>query len=176
MLVLRVARLTTTWTKTGHRDPRRREPIFQPGDKVIAQPSTQARADLLLIEETPAAQPVLHELQFHPPGIERRWAIFGLQLTGDDSIELWLRTARDFFYGVPRRAEYRLAILRPGEVTRVLHNAKNDFSAASGRERTYRWNDFVFEHLGRADDLESSEHRLVPIGNARLIDLRANLL
>ena len=107
--------------------------------------------------------------------MERRWALFGLRLGQGDEVELWLRTGDDFFYGVPRRAEYRLAVLRPGEVTRVIHNAKNDFSVSSGRERTYRWCDFVIEHLGRDAVVEAGE-RLVPLERARTVDLREELL
>ncbi len=181
MLLLRAARLTTTWTKAEHRSPQVREPVFRPGDRVRTGPVTAGmEADVLLVEETPAAAPVVHPFRFQPPGVERAWALFGLRLAEEaDSLELWLRDGRGYFYGAPRRAERRLAILRPGEVTRVIHNAKNDFAASSGRERTYRWNDFVIEALGRvtvSGAAGAEGEREVPLSRARVVDLRENLL
>lgn len=183
--------MTTTWTKAEYRSPAHREPIFRAGDTVtscvqcaggiVTLPTSaeSMHADLLLVAERPDQSPELHAFQFHPRNIERGWALFGLRLIDADCVELWLRDGREFFYGAPRRAEYRIAVLRPGDVTRVLHNAKNDFSAAAGRERTYRWNDFVFELLGRpaapryADTVSA---RAVPLDNVKTVDLREDLL
>jgi len=214
MLLVRVARMTTTWTKTEHRDPKQREPIFREADRAITHVRFEdgvatlpeaVTADVLL-EETG----VLHAFRFQPRAVERPWAMFGLRMGDGDEIELWLRDGRGFFYGTraqrtrfgtarwassspvgaaparpvrfygaPRRAEYRLAVLRPGEVTRVIHNAKNDFSAASGRERTYRWNDFVIEPLGRVREIRYgavTDEWTIPLDRAKTVDLREDLL
>ena len=181
MLLIRAARLTTTWTKAEHRSPHRAEPVFQPASRVRTgfDLAPAPGVDLALVEETPDAPPLLHTFRFHPPAVERPWALFGLRLSPDepDAIELWLRDP-GFFYGVPKRAVYRLAILRPGRVLRVLHNAKNDFSASSGRDRTYRWNDFVLEPLGRVTSRYHAPagERPLPLDRATLVDLRQNLL
>jgi hypothetical protein len=182
MQVLRVARLTTMWTKAEHRDPLRKEPVFRAGDRMTTRvrvaggvatlPEVVGAADLLVVEEDDTGTRLV-PLR----GVEGRWALFGLRMAAE--LELWLRTKDDFFYGVPRRAEYRLAVLRPGEVTRVLHNAKNDFAAASGRERTYRWNDFVIEHLGMVTKVQVgvvAEDRVIPLDRAKTVDLREDLL
>jgi hypothetical protein len=183
MLLIRVARMMTTWTKTEHRDPKQREPIFREGDRVVshvrfddgvATLPEAVMADVLL-EESGALQ----AFQFQPRAVERSWALFGLRMGDGDEMELWLRDGRGFFYGAPRRAEYRLALLRPGEVTRVIHNAKNDFSASSGRERTYRWNDFVIEPLGRVREVRVGavvDERVIPLERAKTVDLREDLL
>jgi hypothetical protein len=183
MLLIRVARMTTTWTKTEHRDPARREPIFREGDRAVSHVRFEdgmavlpepVKADVLLEESG-----VLHSFQFQPRAVERSWALFGLRLGDGDEMELWLRDGRGFFYSAPRRAKYRLAVLRPGEVTRVIHNAKNDLSASSGRERTYRWNDFVIEPLGRVREVRIgtvADERLIPLERAKTVDLREDLL
>lgn len=173
MLVLRVARKTTVWTKLEHRDPSRKEPVFQPGDRVHSAGGT-LEADVLIVEDEAEGETRLIPLSFQPRSVERRWSLFGLRLGEVEAVELWLRGDR-IFDGVPRRAEYRLAVLRPGTVTRVIHNAKNDFAAASGRERTYRWSDFVIEHLG-ADAVCEAGERLVPLDRAKTVDLREDLL
>jgi len=183
MLLIRVARMTTTWTKTEHRDPNQSEPIFRSGARAMSRARFEdgvatlpepATADVLLAEED-----AMHTFRFQPRGVERNWSLFGLRLGDGDDLELWLRDGRGFFYGVPRRAEYRLAILRPGEVTRVIHNAKNDFSASSGRERTYRWTDVVFEPLGRVKVFKYgkvADEWPIPLERARTVDLREDLL
>ena len=173
MLVLRVARKTTVWTKVEHRDPAVGEPIFRAGDRVRSAGGT-ASGDLLIVEDEDGVGTRLVPLAFQPRTVERRWALFGLRLGEENDVELWLRGDR-LFDGVPRRAEYRLAVLRPGGVTRVIHNAKNDFSASSGRERTYRWSDFVIEHLG-TDAVCAAGERLVPLEQAKIVDLREDLL
>lgn len=181
MLLIRAARLTTTWTKAEHRSRHLPEPVFQPGARVRTglRIDPAPGVDLAIAEETPDAAPLPHTFRFQPPGVERKWALFGLRLSAGepDAVELWLRDP-GFFYGVPRRAEYRLAILRPGRVVRVIHNAKNDFSASSGRDRTYRWNDFVLEPLGRVTSgyQSAAGERPVPLEGAALVDLRENLL
>jgi hypothetical protein len=173
MLVLRVARKTTVWTKTEHRDPSVPEPIFRAGDRVRSAGGTAA-ADVLIVEDEDGVGTRLVPFSFQPRDVERRWALFGLRLGDENAVELWLRGDR-LYDGVPRRAEYRLAVLRPGAVTRVIHNAKNDFSASSGQERTYRWNDFVIEHLG-VDAVCAAGERLVPLEQAKILDLREDLL
>ncbi|HEU0123782.1 MAG TPA: hypothetical protein VFQ91_24840 [Bryobacteraceae bacterium] len=189
MLLLRVARMETTLTKAEFRRPAHSEPVFRPGGSVragvrwergvatLAEPISTG--DVLLVEETAEANARIHSLQLRPGPLERPWALFGLRLGEEDTIDLWLRDARQYFYRAPRRAEYRLAILRPGEVTRVLHNAKNDFSAASGRERTYRWNDIVFEPLGTPKEWRSGPvdgRRPVLLDGAKIVDLREDLI
>lgn len=173
MQVLRVARKTTLWTKAEHRDPSVAEPIFRAGDRVRSAGGTAA-ADVLIVEDEDGVGTRLVPLSFQPRAVERRWALFGLRLGDGNAVELWLRGDR-LYDGVPRRAEYRLAVLRPGTVTRVIHNAKNDFAAASGRERTYRWSDFVIEHLG-PDSVCAAGERLVPLEQAKIVDLREDLL
>ena len=191
MLLIRIARMTTTWTKTEHRDPGQAEPIFRPGDRIptsvrldgdvatLPESAKGCAADLLLAVDDRAAGSALLPLQFQPRAVERPWALFGLRLAEADAVELWLRDGRGLFYAAPRRAEYRLAVLRPGEVTRVLHNAKNDFSMAGGRERTYRWNDILFEPAGVLREIRFqniAEDRPLPLHRAKIIDLRENLL
>ena len=183
MLLVRVARMITTWTKTEHRDPKQSEPIFRSGARAISHIRYEngvatlpkpVTADVLLAEEG-----AMHEFQFQPRGVERSWSLFGLRLGDEDDLELWLRAGRGFFYGAPLRAEYRLALLRPGEVTRVIHNAKNDFSASSGRERTYRWTDVVFEPLGHVKEFkygDVADEWPIPLERARTVDLREDLL
>lgn len=191
MRVVRVARMTTTWTKAEHRDPACPEPIFRDGDQMLSRvqaaggvvtlpPEAQSLAgDVLLAEEDRETGTRLHAWSFAPPGVERPWALFGLRLADGDALELWLRDGRGLFYGTPRRAEYRIAILRPGEVTRVIHNARNDFAASSRRERTYRWSDFVIEPLGVPRALRYGGVALarpLPLDRAKTVDLREDLL
>lgn len=105
MPLLRVARMETTLAKEEFRLPGRAEPVFR------------------------------HQrLRFCPAHSEQAWTFFGLRPGEDDTIDLWLRDACPHFYRVPRRAGYRLAVFRPGDGVRVLHNAKKAFAAASGRE------------------------------------------
>lgn len=191
MLLIRVACRVTIRTKAEHREPVLAEPVFREGDRMVSQvhcangvavlpeSARGVAAELLLVEETWDGYCIPHPYRFQPPGVERHWSLFGLRMAADDAVELWLRDGRGFFYGAPRRAEYRLAILRPGEITRVLHNAKNDFTAARGAERTYRMCDFVFEPLGRAREIQFGAppaERVLPLAAARFIDLRERLL
>jgi hypothetical protein len=92
MLLIRVARMMTTWTKTEHRDPKQREPIFREGDRVVshvrfddgvATLPEAVMADVLL-EESGALQ----AFQFQPRAVERSWALFGLRMGDGDEMEL----------------------------------------------------------------------------------------
>jgi len=180
--------MTTTWTKLEHRDPRISEPIFRAGAQIVSRvhvadgvavlPEAPV-GDAVVVEETPDGAAALHAYSFQPREVERPYALFGLRRGAGDEMELWLRDRRGFFYGAPRRAEYRVGILRPGEVVRVLHNAKNDFAAASGRERTYRWNDFVFEPFGEVREVRVgviAQPWTLPLDRAKTVDLREELL
>ena len=50
MVVLRVARKTTVWTKAEHRDPKRREPIFRDGERVRSA-GGMAAGDVVIVED-----------------------------------------------------------------------------------------------------------------------------
>lgn len=111
MLVLRVARGRRHADGAEHRDPSVPEP-FRAGGRVRSAGGT-AVADVLDGGRGSDAGTRFVPFGFRPREVERRWALFGLRLGDENAVELWLRGDR-LYDGVPRRAEYRLAVLRPG--------------------------------------------------------------
>lgn len=106
------------------------------------------------------------------------YEIFQLR-RGEAGLELHLAYTRHAAYiGAPRRSDYRIACLKPGDVLRVTINGKLDFSASGRRARSYQVRDYLFQYLGDVGSftflLESAPptRKSIPLQQARHVDLR----
>lgn len=106
------------------------------------------------------------------------YEIFNLS-RGAAGLELHLAYSRHAAYiGAPRRNDYRLACLKPGDVLRVTINGKLDFSASGRRARSYQVRDYLIHHLGEfgsfsfLPETASPIRKRVPLQQARHVDLR----
>ncbi len=73
---------------------------------------------------------------------------------------------------------YKLCVLEIGQSIRIRLNAKSDFTASSGKQRTYYESDYIIQFLGEVDSIEFVSdktleiQREIPWKTAKAIDLR----
>lgn len=158
--------------------------------EVMADRSRFERSDLLILNDYNNAEEVgkrvpLHEevgasgvtlLQLGSRCID--YEIFQLS-RGEKGLDLLLDYTRTAPYiGAPRRNDYRLACLKPGDVLRVTINGKLDFSASGRRARSYQVRDYLIQYLGDIGSFtfqpESTPptSKRPPLSQARHVDLR----
>jgi hypothetical protein len=111
--------------------------------------------DLLTYERRADGQqrPVLRQMQcMQLTGSQISTDIFWLR-EGDDGIEIHLQYDL-FSIGEPRRDNFKLANLEEDVPIEVKINGKLDHAMASGRERTYHEQDYIFHLLGQTNEFE----------------------
>lgn len=188
MLLIRAACRTVYCAKQAFRTSR--PPTrFMPGDRVRTGGDVlpEAATDVVLVLESPEAEPQACCLSLRPTGVRKPWAVpvpawqaghelFALCLTpgSQEGVELWLRPDPCM---VPSRPAIRVAVLRPQQRLRVLYNAKSDFSLTSRRERSYLYIDLVFDVRAVAHEpvVTPRGEREVVLDDLKVVDLRTTL-
>lgn len=179
------------WQETliSHSGETRGESLALP-QELLTDRARFERSDLIILNDYNNAAEVGKRVTLHEEACARGITLLQLgsrsvdyeifQLSrGETGLELHLAYTRHAAYiGAPRRNDYRLACLKPGDVLRVTINGKLDFSASGRRARSYQVRDYLIQYLGEIGSFtflpESAPptDKHPPLLQARHVDLR----
>ena len=81
-----------------------------------------------------------------------KFELFQIDISNDNMLNIYFLSHK--LHGIPKREDHKIGTLKEGQSLRFKINSKDDFLYSEGSQRTFFENDFVFQFVGFADNIE----------------------